>query len=168
MLRLVLIAFLTMWLSAIAGAQVSKDPAFNSYRVRIEKVRAKSINFRNNAGARSFRTRLSEALADGVNFAGHYVIAGWGCGTGCISGAIIDAHTGVVYWPLPLNALGVWYDGDKYADDPVAYRKNSRLLVISGSPGVKDDEPEKPNGKYYYEWLRNQLRLVKFVPFKSQ
>jgi len=114
------------------------------------------------------RTRLSEALAGGVNFAGHYIVAGWGCGTGCISGAIIDARTGNVLWPLPLNALGVWYDGQNYADEPVAYRKNSRLLIISGSPGVRDNEKDKPNGKYYYEWNGKDLKLIKFVPFKTQ
>jgi hypothetical protein len=161
-------AFMTLFLSAIAGAQASKDPAFNNYKVPVEKAQAKSINFKNDTGARPFRTRLSGALGKGVNFAGHYVVAGWGCGTGCISGAVIDARTGVVYWPLPLNALGVWYDGESYADEPVAYRKNSRLLVISGSPGVKDDEPDKPNGKYFYEWQKDRLRLVKFIPFRSE
>jgi hypothetical protein len=113
------------------------------------------------------RTRLSEALANGVNFAGHYIVAGWGCGTGCISGAIIDARNGNVYWPLPLYALGVWYEGDSYVDRPVDYRKNSRMLVITGSPGVKDNQPDNPNGKYFYEWRGNQLRLVKFIPLKS-
>jgi hypothetical protein len=114
------------------------------------------------------RTRLSEALAGGVNFAGHYIVASWGCGTGCISGCIIEAKTGKAYWPLALNALGVWYDGENYADEPVEFRKNSRLLIIRGSPGVKDNQPEKPNGEYYYEWKANNLHLVKYIPFRSK
>lgn len=168
MQRHISIAITILFLSALITGQNSRQPSFNSYRAAVEKARAKSINFTNNAGARTFRTRLSEALGDGVNFAGHYIVAGWGCGTGCISGAIIDARNGNVYWPLPLYALGVWYEGNSYVDKPVDYRKNSRLLIITGSPGVKDNEPDKPNGKYFYEWQGDQLKLIKFIPFKSQ
>jgi hypothetical protein len=150
-----------------ANAQNGKPPAFSSYPATVEKARVSSINFKNNPGARTMRTRLTEATRGGVNFAGHYIVAGWGCGTGCISGAIIDARTGVVYWPLPLYALGVWYEGDSYVKDPVEYRKNSRLLIIRGSPGVKDNDSEKPNGEYYYEWTGNDLKQVKFIPYKT-
>jgi len=167
MQRAVLIALATLLLSMVAGAQASKEPTFSTYKVTIERARAKSINFKNNPGARSFRSRLSEAISNGVNFAGHYIVAGWGCGTGCIYGAIIDGRTGNVYWPLPLYSLGVWYDDNGYVDRPVDYRKNSRLLVITGSPGVKDDAPENPSGKYFYEWKSNRLKLVKFIPLKT-
>ena len=81
-----------------------------------EKARAKAIDFKKNPDARSFRTRLSEALHRGVNFAGHYAVAGWGCGTGCISGAIIDARTGNVFWPEQFNAIGVLYSEGEYAN----------------------------------------------------
>jgi hypothetical protein len=151
-----------------SAAQNAKRPAFTSYPATVEKARAKSINFKNDPGARTMRTRLKEALAGGTNFAGHYIVAGWGCGTGCISGAIIDARNGNVYWPLPLYALGVWYDGNNYVENPVEYRKNSRLLIIRGSPGVKDNDPEKPNGEYYYEWFENNLKQVKFIPYKTE
>ena len=162
------LAVLTLVLSTAAVAQNSREPSFNSYRASVETARAKTINFKNNPAARTMRTRLSEALGGGVNFAGHYIVAGWGCGTGCISGAIIDARNGNVLWPLPLYALGVWYDGNSYVDRPVDYRKNSRLLIITGSPGVKDNQADKPNGKYFYEWRDNQLKLIKFVPLKSE
>jgi hypothetical protein len=168
MQRHLLIAITVLFLSTFAIGQNSRQPLFGSYRAPVEKARAKSINFRNNPGARTMRTRLSEALPDGINFAGHFIVVGWGCGTGCISGAIIDARTGNVLWPLPLYALGVWYDGNSYVDKPVDYQKNSRLLIITGSPGVKDNQPDKPNGKYFYEWRGNQLKLIKFIPLKSE
>src|SRR5262249_13465907 len=168
MQRHLLIAITVLFLSTLAIGQNSRQPTFNSYLVPAEKARAKSINFKNNPGARTMRTRLSEAFRSGVNFAGHYIVASWGCGTGCISGAVIDARNGNVYWPLPLYALGVWYEGNSYVDNPVDYRKNSRLLIITGSPGVKDNQPENPNGKYFYEWREDQLKLVKFIPFKSE
>ena len=168
MQRALFVSLSCLFFPIFVSAQAAKQPSFAGYPATVEKGHAKAINFKNNPGARSMRTRLSEALAGGVNFAGHYIVAGWGCGTGCISGAVIDARTGNVLWPLPLNALGVWYDGQNYADEPVAYRKNSRLLIISGSPGVRDNEKEKLNGKYYYEWTGKDLKLIKFVPFKTQ
>src|SRR5215831_16185240 len=136
-LYLSVLAFLPLFPTA---AQNVKHPAFNEYLSTVENARAKAINFKNDQAARTMRTRLKEALAGGVNFAGHYIVAGWGCGTGCISGAIIDARTGTVLWPLPLYALAVWYDNDDYVKNPVEYRKNSRLLIIRGSPGVKDND----------------------------
>lgn len=163
---LLLIVFILSLLISIA-AQPAKRPAFSSFPTTVETAQAKSINFKNDPGARTMRTRLKEALAGGVNFAGHFVVAGWGCGTGCVSGAIIDARDGKVYWPLPLYALGVWYDGNEYVDKPVEYRKNSRLLIIRGSPGVKDNDREKPNGEYYYEWTGKDLKQVKFIPYKT-
>ena len=107
MKRLFWLCLLTLLPLLPAVAQNGKRPAFSAYPATVEKAKAKSINFKNDAAARTMRTRLKEALAGGVNFAGHYIVAGWGCGTGCFSGAIIDARTGVVFWPLPLYALGV-------------------------------------------------------------
>jgi hypothetical protein len=38
--------------------------------------------------ARQYRTRTTEAGKQKPNFAGHYVITEWGCGTGCTHGAL--------------------------------------------------------------------------------
>src|SRR4051794_28941990 len=35
--------------------------------------------------ARAFRTELRRQAASGPNFAGHYTLARWGCGAGCVS-----------------------------------------------------------------------------------
>lgn len=166
--RLPLITVCMLLLVFVAIAQTQSAPRFEQYPATVEKARVKAVDFKRNPDARTFRTRLSEAIREGVNFAGHYVVAGWGCGTGCISGAIIDARTGNVYWPQEFNALSVWYSGDSYADEPVAYRKNSRLLVITGSPGAREGSPDKPQGKYFYEWKSNRLHLINYVKLKSE
>jgi hypothetical protein len=145
----------------------AQRPAFSAYAVSVEKARVRAIDFKASPDAKSFRTRLSAAIKEGVNFAGHYIVVGWGCGTGCISGAIIDAKNGRVYWPIQFYAMATGIDGNDYVDKPVEYRKNSRLLILRGSPGVKDNDPEKPSGEYYYEWRNNDLRLVKLIPYKS-
>lgn len=161
-----LIAVIVLLFAVCTAAQTTKVPTFGQYPAKVENAKVKHIDFKRNPDARSFRTRLSEALTRGVNFAGHYVVAGWGCGTGCISGAIIDARTGNVFWPEQFGSIGVWYGTENYANEPVSYRKNSRLFVIFGIPGSKEGEPDKPSGKYYYEWAKNRLRLVKFVSVK--
>ena len=165
MIRRLAITMLAFLCAASAYAQRAKTPHFADYPATVEKVRVKSIDFRRNPDARAFRTRLSEGLKGGVNFAGHYVVVGWGCGAGCVSGAIIDARTGNVYWPDQFHSIGVWYDENTYTDKPVDYRKNSRLFIVNGSPGTKEGDAEKPQGVYHYE--DNRLRLVKFVEKKA-
>ncbi|MBI3935017.1 MAG: hypothetical protein HY316_10025 [Acidobacteria bacterium] len=39
---------------------------------------------------------------NGPNFAGHYFVVTWGCGTGCLRMAVVDAITGKIY-PPPLS-----------------------------------------------------------------
>ena len=112
----VLTIALVAMISVTASAQALKRPSFKAYPARVEAKKAKAINFRQSPDARSFRTRLTQAIRGDVNFAGHYIVASWGCGTGCISGAMIDARNGYVYWPEQFNALGVGYTENGYVD----------------------------------------------------
>jgi hypothetical protein len=140
---------------------------FNSYRVSVEKPRIKKIDFRRNRDAASFRTRLSDGLKAGVNFAGRYMVVTWGCGTGCTNGAIIDTRTGNVLWPEQFFNVSAIY-GDGYADPILEDEKNSRLLIIHGSPGTRIDTAKTPPpGDYYYLWKNNGFRRLKFVEKKS-
>jgi hypothetical protein len=85
------------------------------------------------ADARMFRTRLREALARPADFAGEYVIALWGCGSGCLSGAAVNRSTGKAVF-LP-GTVCCW-DGPEL---PLRYRLDSRVLVIDGV--VTDGRP---------------------------
>lgn len=152
--------------AGLASGQTGKAPAFSSYPAKIEAARAKDIDFRSSPDARTFRTRLRAALRGGVNFAGRYIIASWGCGTGCIAGAVIDGRTGKVYFPEQLGTLGVGYSENAY-DEPLVFRKNSRLLVLNGMPGSADDSAEVASGTYYYEWKNNRFDLIRFVAAKE-
>lgn len=44
-----------------------------------------------------FITRIKEGCKDGINFAGHYTLIYWGCGTACQYGVIVDRKTGIIY-----------------------------------------------------------------------
>lgn len=162
------VGIFVLLLAVAAFGQNRKTPTFSQYPAKVEKARTKTIDFKHSYGAGTFRTRLNEGLREGINFAGHYIVVGWGCGTGCISGAIIDARNGRVYFPNAFHDIGVWYDDNSYTAEPVKFRKNSRLFVISGISGDQEERSGDKNiwGDYYYEWKGNGLSLIKFVPRK--
>lgn len=101
---------------------------------------------------RRYATKLSEARHGPVDFAGHFVMATWGCGAGCVMAAAIEKTSGVVTmlpftvsdWPLDVT-------------EPLSYRKDSSLLIIRGSRN------EKGHGTYYYTFDGKAFRLLKAV-----
>ncbi len=66
-----------------------------------------------------FKTRLTEGIKEGPNFAGHYTVISWGCGTSCQINAIVDGQTGKIITMNLETQLGV------------DFRKNSNLLVAN-------------------------------------
>lgn len=167
MKRIIACCLLLLGASVSTQAQKSAVPSFGQYPAKVERVTAKVIDFKNSPGASGFRTRLSAALREGkITFAGRFILTGWGCGTGCISTAIIDGHTGRVYFPEPIGGIAVGDDAEgNYVDEPIEYRKNSRLVIVHGTPGTQiDRENYPPTGDYYYEWKNNDLRLIHSVP----
>ncbi|HEU4598055.1 MAG TPA: hypothetical protein VFS10_23205 [Pyrinomonadaceae bacterium] len=136
-------------------------PRFESYPARVYRGRVARVNLRSARGAGTFRTRLREGAKEGVNFAGHFSLVGWGCGTGCMSVAVIDAKNGAVHFPKELNAFGVWLFSED--GEVLTFKPDSRLLILSGFPNSETESAEPKAGLYYYEWTGRRLRLVKFV-----
>src|SRR5258708_31187108 len=167
MKKYILPSILLLIFTAGISAQPGRVPKFGQYPATVEKARVKAINFKKNPDARTFRTRLSEALAGGVNFAGHYIVRGWGCGTGCTNAAIIESRTGDVIWPDQFMNIDATY-GEGYSDEQLEFKKNSRLLIIHGRPGSRNENAKTPTpGDYYYEWKGNRLHLLRSVPKKT-
>lgn len=93
----------------------------------------------------NWRTMLRDGARRSPNFAGHYVLASWGCGTDCVMGAAIDHWTGRVIW-LP-GTICCWFHERADADvEPVSFRPNSRLLVLTG----QRDEADGDDGIHLY------------------
>lgn len=142
-----------------ASAQ-KKLPAFSQYPAQVEKARITKIDFRKYPEARTYKTRLSSGLIQGVNFAGHFVIVGWGCGTGCTNAAVIDTRSGRVIWPNEFANVDATY-GDGYSDIQIDFRKNSRLLIIHGRPGsFNENDPLPVSGDHYFIWNGARFRKV--------
>ncbi len=108
---------------------------------------------------RWFRTRLREGAERGPNFAGHYTLATWGCGAGCVSWAVIDAVTGRVFDTSNMATTQNFNVADELAQHTVQYRLDSRLLVVIG----EINENPKMRGISYFVWTGAQLDRVRFI-----
>jgi hypothetical protein len=116
-----------------------------------------------------FRTRLRQALRDGKpTFAGKYIIATWGCGSGgCNTGAIIDAKTGRAY-PFPVSMSSViQYNSEGEATDDFQeheFNLNSRLMMFAGNL----EGSEHTDGSdviEYYEFRDGKFIFIKSMPY---
>jgi hypothetical protein len=163
-MKALLLAVLLLLFTTVSHAQKKALPAFDQFGVD-EIFKDKPAPPKITGSHQWFRTMIRRAAAKGPNFAGHYTIATWGCGTGCVSMAIIDAKDGSVY-DGPFNDLG-WgislkYEG-RYSSmsnsfEPLSYRIDSRLLIVRGCP---EDEN---CASYFYEWVDSRFKLLRKIP----
>jgi hypothetical protein len=111
----------------------------------------------------------------GPNFAGHYIIVQWGCGSPCIMMVVVDASTGDVL-PPPISAgsggasaltLPLLVTGDS-APWPakIEFHLNSRLLIAKATSDMK----RLPSSSYIYYFLleRNEWHLLSKVALEDE
>ena len=126
------------------------------------------------ASREGFRRGFEYIEEPGPNFAGHYRVVTWGCGSGCLMMVVVDLRTGTVYRP-PISAgttgadriviprLGTgWGDFD--------FRKDSRLFIMRTCPWGSPD-PKSPLyrgrefcGSTYFVMEPQGFRLLQRVP----
>jgi len=141
-------------------------PRFENYPATIYLGPLAPTHWRSSAESRLFRTQIKEWGKERPNFAGHYTLAKWGCGTDCTMFAFIDARTGKVYFDhIATNvAVNVHQDllpgGDWHGSGALRFKADSRLLVLIGMP----NEDPKLRGISFYEWTGQRLKLVRRVP----
>jgi hypothetical protein len=103
---------------------------------------------------RNYRTQIREQARTGPNFAGHFTLAKWGCGSPCLAFVIINAKTGTVYDP----GFSVACANENGMDASVDYKLTSRLLITTGFS-------EKAGcGTDFYEWDGKRLHRIHFGP----
>lgn len=152
-----LLLFLSLLFSFSAPAQ-SKMPQFRNYPAAASLTSA-NAPLKLTRGDRSYQTRLREAAKEKPNFAGHYILAAWGCGAECLMGAVIDAQTGKVYWfDFTICCWGATDDNF----EPIEFRKDSKLIVFSGLR----NEREGDDGAHFYKFENN--RFVHLGTFKKK
>lgn len=153
----------------IRATDVPRDaPGFDSYRSSAYSGPNASLRLTSNAADQMYRTRIRDWSKSKANFAGHYILATWGCGTDCLQITIIDAKTGEVFHPFGVGSIASMnVDDALLAGSPAwpnegaaKFEVNSRLLVLIGMP----EEDVKRRGISYYVWQDDKLRRVRFVP----
>lgn len=135
---------------------------------------------------RLFRTRIREGIENGAgvwingewgreqnrpgpNFAGHYIVIVWGCGTGCIRMAMSDAETGAVYNP-PISAGGLalpmlMFPVSVGKAPELDYRLASRLVVIRATPHW--DQRDAASYAFYFLWQAKHWTLLRRVQIEE-
>ena len=95
-----LIFLINIFLSSTSSSYGSqKLPDFSYYRVKetdIMQGKPKPVDLSSYEGAKKYKTRLNEGAKAGPNFAGHYRIVSYGCGTQCQDNWVIDEQTGKI------------------------------------------------------------------------
>lgn len=91
-----------------------------------------------------------------VNFAGHYHVAIWGCGSACVTGAIIEARSGAMI-AVPFTISGWREIHDTF--EGIEFRPDSRLIVFSGGRNEKGDF-----GWHFHVMEKGRLKFLKTDP----
>ncbi len=108
-------------------------------------------DFSTTMGARKYRTVIEEGALAGPNFAGHFAVVTWGCGTMCQAHAIVDVRSGrITMVPFP-TAYGV------------DYRLDSDLLVADLVNECLPSGTVGPDTSFWYAWSKGDLRKVDAV-----
>lgn len=163
--KIVLLVVILLAFSSISFAQ-SATPSFTEYAAKVEKVQNIKVNLKSHKDANRFRTNLRNAAKEGVNFAGHYILTTWGCGTNCSVSAIIDARSGKVFFPDQLEGAGFGFCELPDDTEPIVFKADSRLLVLSGFKGGDLNLKNGRCGIYYLEWTGTNFKQLQFVEKK--
>ena len=108
--------------SVPAPAPGRKDADLSDYPATVYHGRPKMPDFSGrDRDFASYRTRIRDGLEAGPNFAGHYALIQFGCGTGCSATIIADAITGRVF-NFPLS-------GEDYSQLDLKFAPTSNLVV---------------------------------------
>jgi hypothetical protein len=147
-----------------------RAPTFDAYRATspetVEKIHVSTCT------ARMYRTVLRREIAKGPNFAGHYRVAVWGCGSSCSMFAVVNLNTGRVITPEGFShTSGVYFGVENQKVFPKSQRdywlfgftKDSSLLVILGDL----DEDENREGAFYFVLDHESLRLIHSTPVRK-
>ena len=143
-------------ISIVTTAQERHLPRFESYRATKNfSGEPAPVNLRSHPKARLFRTMLKRSVENGPNFAGHYVVGMWGCGSDCLMVAVTDAFNGRVYFaPFTVSTGGT-------------FRIDSTLFVANESEIDRYLEGEEMLDVYlpaWYVWRHGRFVQI----FKSQ
>ncbi|WP_426339751.1 hypothetical protein ACN9MZ_26240 [Pseudoduganella sp. S-14] len=137
-------------------------PRFEDYPSRPYTGPVAAVRWRADPQARQYRTMLKKAAKEQrPDFAGHFIVAQWGCGSSCVMNKIIDARTGKVFHPAGVETnIVINIDGPLFdSGGMLRYRVDSRLFILIGDP----EEDAKRRGISFFEWTGSRMKLLRHV-----
>jgi hypothetical protein len=164
----------------VASAQAPQQvPRFEDYPVTNIFSGTPAPPILDTSEKRLYRTRIRDGVAKGLgvtrdgveqpgpNFAGHFILVEWQCGSPCGMMAMVDAVSGRVY-SLPLSkglalpAIGPGDPGEcaQWGYALVEFRQNSRLVAVTANPEWK----KGANYKHFFLWDGDRWRFLMRVP----
>jgi hypothetical protein len=148
-----------MFILSTQSAIAQRTPLFRDFPSGPVYVGPHSEPDLSSRDAYAYRTRLREAAREDVNFAGHYRVVTWGCGTSCAFGGVVDVVSGrVVLFPFSICCSVKIGEADF---QPVLVRPNSRLIVFVG---LRSEEG--PDAAHFYEFTgKGFVYLASSSPF---
>jgi hypothetical protein len=176
---------LSLALTPTASAQAANQlPRFEDYRVTNVFTGTPAFPVLVTADQKRFRTQIQEGVTKGIgvmrdgkeqagaNFAGHYIVVEWSCGSPCGMLAIVDAATGKVYAPPISDGFLLPPMPATDPDNPnrfipwvaeVDFRLGSELMIISANPNLSKS---RVNYAHYFLWESNQWKLLRRIPME--
>ena len=154
------VALLAALLSPPAGRAETLPPfasrhRFEEFAVPRETVSNPALPRIEGREAKLYRTQIRRAARKPPDFAGHFRVARWGCGTCCEQFAVVDLRTGTVSFPGFTVSCGLNPRDPIQKEARLFYRPDSRLLVVSG---IRSEG--KGTGVWYYQWSNGALALL--------
>ncbi len=145
MLKQLVLAASVGWMAPALAA----SPRFDAYAAPVRPGSTQIRVVLSGPESRRYAAELESAGNRPVNFAGHYILAIWGCGASCVMGAAIDVNTGAVSW-LPFTVC-CWSSD---FSEPLEFKAGSRLLVVHGSRN------ENGGGTHYYVYNNDAFAVL--------
>jgi hypothetical protein len=81
---------------------------------------------------RNFRTMIRLGSKAHVEFAGHYTVPRWGCGSGCSTFVIVDSRKGALYTGFNVADLPARWLEQNPDSLRIEFHPDSRLFKING------------------------------------
>ncbi|WP_322027095.1 hypothetical protein [Burkholderia sp. BCC1977] len=153
--------------SAVMSVSECPTPSFERYPARAAHAPRTPARSPRLGGkeARLYRTVIRDAFTQAANFAGHYRVAIWGCGTDCRNFAIVDKYSGATYTMPGVRAISGVMGND---DERVDFRPDSALLIVSGCFNDDCDDSNAKAARFFYEWTGTRLRPVGRCPLRIE
>ena len=111
----------------------------------------KPVNFNTWPEAEKYTTVINQAVSSGPNFAGHFTLASWGCGTDCFGYALVDTVTGNIVTYSPVHES--YHLGDCSIDSQILVF----VPVYSGQERKFYELQEKDDGEYTLELICTEI-----------